>query len=506
MTETIIEALARQARERPSAIALTDGRLALSWQETKSWVDDAAGWLRSRGFERGAAVVGWLPNCFEWYLVRLACEQAACFWVPVPASQGPREMTSILERVRPRLVVAAERYKGEDLDAQARALCAQTGLPAMHVRVPHFGPLRLAPPEGASQTAPADGALRLHERAHALCTSGSEGTPKLAVYTLEAACLRAHAQASLLGLAGDDVILVLSAGTGPSRAAWLAAPVAGSCVGVLPRFGVDAALEALQSMRATVVCGTPSQLAILAPRLGEIDTSSVRIWYTAGSVMPPSLAEDLEARTRAVVVSTYGGADFGGWAAPSPLDAPAVRRHTVGRPRGGTEFRILDERGGDVAPGDIGELVGRGPCCAQPFDAGAPGNWRDGWFHTGDLASRDAEGNVVIRGRSKEVIVRGGDKVSPAEVETLLRTHPGVADAAVVAVSDPVLGERICACVVASSPCGAPELAHLRSHLRMLGLAAYKVPERLVVLEAMPTVGDKVDRRALAAIVAAIRD
>ena len=102
---------------------------------------------------------------------------------------------------------------------------------------------------------------------------------------------------------------------------------------------------------------------MMAPGLGGIDAGSVRIWYTSGAVMPASLAEELESVTGAAVVSTYGGADFGGWACPAPGDAPDVRRHTVGKPRGGTEFRLVDMDGVQVAQGEIGHLIGRGPCC-----------------------------------------------------------------------------------------------------------------------------------------------
>nr|MDP2190403.1 class I adenylate-forming enzyme family protein [Rhodoferax sp.] len=485
MIETITEAVARQARERPAATALTDGHTALTWLEVKSWMDRAAGWFLSRGLPRGTPVLGWLPNCLEWYLVRLACEQAGLFWVPVSASQGKRELTSIAGRVRPTVLVTKGRFRGRDYSAEADEICGQLGLEPLRVTVPDEGLLRLDGPQ-----ADACAAMRLEEPVHALPTTGSEGIPKLAIYTLAAACERAHAQAQLLGLTADDVILVLSPGTGPARAAWLAAPVAGSCVVAMPQFGTDAALALIQSTHATIVCGTPAQLAMLAAKLHGGDTSTVRIWYTAGSVLPPTLAEDLEARTRGIVVSTYGGSDFGGWAAPHP-DAPAAVRHrTVGLPRGGTEMRIVDGGGDNVPQGQVGELIGRGPCCVNGF-LGEEGRqaWRDGWFHTGDLASLDDSGNVVIVGRLKEMIVRGGDKVSPAEIEALLRTHPEVAQVAVIGVPDSVLGERICACVVPPPGTRPPDLETLRQHLGGQGLAQYKAPERLVVLDSLPIVG-----------------
>lgn len=492
MIETLTEALSRHARERAGAPALTDGRARLDWGETKAWVDAAAAWFVEHGLPRGAPVLGWLPNCAEFYLVRLACEQAGLFWVPVPASQGKRELASIAERVRPSAVFALARFRERDYAAELDEVLSRLRLEPLRITVPAAELLRL---QGAAPVRFQP--LRLDEPAHALPTTGTEGTPKLAIYTLDAACTRAHAQAELLELSPADVLLTLSPGVGPARAAWLAAPIAGSRVAAMPEFHADAALERIAQERATIVCGSPSQLAMLAARLRSADTSSVRLWYTAGAVLPASLAEELETRTGAVVVSTYGGADYGGWAAPSPHDAPEVRRRTVGRPRGGTEMAVVGTDGRALPQGAVGEVIGRGPCCVSGY-IGEPGSerWREGWFHTGDLGRFDADGNLAIVGRLKEVIIRGGDNVSPSEIEALLRTCPEIAQVAVIGVPDPVLGERVCACVV---PAGkrVPELEALRLRLREQGLAPFKLPEKLLLLEALPLVGDKVDRRAL---------
>ncbi len=496
MLETIVAALARQARERPAATALIAGPVRLTWGEVKDWVDRAAGWFLAQGLPRGAPVLGWLPNNAEWYLVRLACEQAGLFWVPVPTSQGSRELASILARLHPAVLLTLGRFRERDYAAEGDVLCTELGLTPIRLQVPEESLLILDGPAADAGTA-----LRLDEMAHALSTTGSEGTPKLALYTLAAACERAHAQKQLLGLRADDTLLVLSPGTGPARAAWLAAPVAGCCVVGMPVFGTDAALQLIERERASIVCGTPAQLAMLAPKLNRVDTSSVRIWYTAGSVLPPTLAEELESTTRGIVLSTYGGADFGGWSAADPSDPPAVRHGTVGRPRGGTEFRIVDGEGRDLPQGEVGELIGRGPCCVSGY-IGTQGSerWNAGWFRTGDLAWIDSAGHVVIAGRLKEVIVRGGDKISPAEVEALLRTYSGVELVAVLGVPDLVLGERVCACVVPADPTRPPMLEELRELLRSHGLAPYKLPERMLLLESLPMVGDKINRRSLSAM------
>jgi len=199
--ETIVEALARHARERPQAVALSDDRAKLTWLEAKAWVDRAAGWLLALGLPRGASVLGWLPNCAEYYLLRLACEQAGLFWVPIPSSQGTRELASIVERVRPSVVATRGRFRERDFSADALEICSRLGIDPVWMRVPDDRLLSIEGPPAGERNA-----LRLDEAAHALASTGSEGIPKLALYMLEAACLRAHAQRELLGLTAEDIL------------------------------------------------------------------------------------------------------------------------------------------------------------------------------------------------------------------------------------------------------------------------------------------------------------
>jgi len=500
MTETFVAALARHAAARPDALALADARARLGWRDVAAWVARAAGWLAARLPGRGTPVVGWLPNAAEWYLLRLACERAGLLWVPVPAAQGARELAAIVARVRPALLVTPTRYRGRDWAAEAEQVCGRAGVEPLRLGVPDESLLELhgSPREDLR-------ALDLDEGAHVLATTGSEGVPKLALYTIAAAAERGWAQVALLGMTADDVVLALSAGTGPGKTPWLAAPLAGAATVTLPVFTPEHALRLLAHERASVVCGTPAQLALLLPHLDGATCDTVRVWYTAGAVLPAGLAAALEERTRGRVLSVYGATDFGGWAAPD-LDAPpAVRHGTVGRPRGGTEFRIVDHEGREVPRGAAGEILGRGPCCVSGYygdPALTRARWEGGWFHTGDLGRLDADGNLVILGRGRDLIIRGGENIAPGELETLLRSHPGVVHVAVVGVPDPVLGERVCACVV-PAPGSAPTLEALREHLRQQRIAHFKLPERLLLVPTLPVVGDKVDRVGLAAQAAA---
>jgi non-ribosomal peptide synthetase component E (peptide arylation enzyme) len=192
--------------------------------------------------------------------------------------------------------------------------------------------------------------------------------------------------------------------------------------------------------------------------------------------------------------------DFGGWAVASPSDPPDVRHDTVGRPRGGTQIRLVDEAGRDVPPGEPGEIWGRGPSCASGYfrdDFATREHWTpDGWFRTGDLGRLDDAGNLVVVGRKGDLIRRGGRDIHPAEIEGLLGSHPKIARAAVVGFPDAVLGERACVFVV-PRPGAAVTLDEVTRYLRAQRVASFKLPERLELVADLPLRGDKLDRGAL---------
>ena len=225
--------------------------------------------------------------------------------------------------------------------------------------------------------------------------------------------------------------------------------------------------------------------------------------------MPAELAAKIEAETSGKILSGYGGMDFGGWAVPSLDDPPAIRHWTVGRPRGGTEIRLVDDQGGDVPAGEVGEIWGRGPCCALGYykdEQSTRERWTtDGWFRTGDLGFKDRHGNLVMVGRKKEIIRRGAQTIIPAELEQLLLGHPTIVKAAVIGLPDPVMEERVCACVLLRSG-HSFSFDEMIGYLKQKRLAPYKWPERLEVVSDMPLRGDKIDKQALRDVILKQRD
>jgi non-ribosomal peptide synthetase component E (peptide arylation enzyme) len=261
-------------------------------------------------------------------------------------------------------------------------------------------------------------------------------------------------------------------------------------------------IETLARVRPTIVCGVPPQVMTLLdhPNWSNTGVERLRIWYTTGAAFPPAAAARVEHRTRGIVLTGYGGMDFGGWTVPSPTDPPDVRRNTVGKPRGNTELRLVDDVGNEVARGEIGEIWGRGPCCAMGYfrdEAATREAWTaDGWFRTGDLARFDAAGNLIIVGRKRDRIRRGGMSIEPGEIEALLSGHPKIDKAAVVGFPDPLLGERACAFVVPKNG-QVVTLDEVTAYLRAQRIATFKIPERVELVAELPLRGDKIDRGAL---------
>ncbi len=256
-----------------------------------------------------------------------------------------------------------------------------------------------------------------------------------------------------------------------------------------------------------VMAGVPTQLALMLarPDFDEFDLESVRYLIVGGGPVTPGLAEEARARFGAALATRYSCTEAGiglGTAFDDPEEDAVL---SVGRPHAAVDLAVLDESDVAVTPGDVGRVCLRSP-------AAMAGYWRDpegtrdaftadGFVRTGDLGWVDDRGRLRLVGRSKEMYVRGGYNVYPVEVEAVLSGHPGVAAVAVVPRPDPVMGELGVAAVVPRDPASPPTLDELRDFARAR-LAAYKLPEALAIVEALPlTPMEKVDRRALTRLV-----
>jgi non-ribosomal peptide synthetase component E (peptide arylation enzyme) len=508
----------RNARRNPEGISVSDGQRRLSWADAKLWTDRLALGLVKLGLKRDEVLLVQLPNSVELPLIRVACEKAGILCLPVSHTLRQAEMSYCLGFTEAAAVVVPWNYR--DFDYFGMILRLQGEL--THLR--HILVAGEKVPAGAlslnelarhrwqdQMDAPAVNARRYQATEVSLInsTTGSTGLPKFAEYTAAARLLYGRSYIEVLGVTEQDVFAALSpAAGGPNIPVYFAAPQVGVKTVFLRHFDAEAAFKLIQQERVTVACLVPAQLAMMVryPSSGRYDLFSIRVWLSVGAPLAPTLAREAEERLGAVVVNTYGAVDWGGVVFTSPLDPPETRYSTVGRPRAGTEVRLVDQEGRLVAPDQVGELQGRGPSCSSGY-YGDPEVTRkawsaDGWLSLGDLGRWDEQGNLIILGRKDELIIRGGQNIQPGEIEAHLLAHPKVKQVAVVGMPDAIMGQKICAYVVPRTEQGV-RLEEVVSFLRSMRLAPYKFPERLELVHEFPMVSDtKVNKRILAADIA----
>ena len=265
----------------------------------------------------------------------------------------------------------------------------------------------------------------------------------------------------------------------------------------------------IERERVTHLAVVPALLIrwINDPLLARHDLSSVRVIQCGGQRLQPEVKRRVEALIpSATVQENFGMAE--GLLTFVRLDDPSdVRLETVGRPISpDDEVKLVDDEGRDVPDGEIGELACRGPYTLRGYFRAPEHNARvftaDGFYLTGDLMRRHPSGNLVVEGRKKDLINRGGEKISAEEVENLILAHPAVQNVACVPMPDPVLGERTCAFVV-PKPGKTVALAELASFLTDAGIAKYKLPERVELVDDLPlSPFGKVSKQTLAARIA----
>jgi 2,3-dihydroxybenzoate-AMP ligase len=286
----------------------------------------------------------------------------------------------------------------------------------------------------------------------------------------------------------------------------------GATVCLLPTTRGPAVFAAIDRHRVTHIHVVPALLIrwINDPVAGDFDLRSVRVIQSGGQRLQPETRQRTERVFASVTVQENFGMAEGLLMFVRLDDPPEVRLETVGRPIcPDDEVRLVDEDGQDVPDGQIGELLARGPYTLRGYYNAPEHNQRafspDGFYRSGDLMWRHPSGNYVVAGRSKDLINRGGEKISAEEVENLILTHPAVLNVACVPVPDPELGERMCACVILR-PGATLTLPELAEYLAGQEIARHKLPEQLALVDQFPLspVG-KVSKKDLVATLAGAR-
>jgi len=338
-------------------------------------------------------------------------------------------------------------------------------------------------------------------------SGGSTGLPKLIPRTHDDYAYSVRASAEICGLSPETVYLcVLPAAHNfaLSSPGVLGVLHAGGTVVLAPDGSPDTAFPLIAAERVTTAALVPplAQVWLRAARTTTADLSTLDVVQVGGARLAPGVASRIRPELGARLQQVFGMAE--GLVCYTRDDDPPELVHTTqGRPicDADDEVRVVDGEDRDVPPGEEGHLLTRGPYTIRGyFDAEAHNRTAftaDGFYRTGDLVRRLESGHLVVTGRAKDQINRGGEKIAAAEVEQVLLAHDSVADAAVVSIPDEHLGERSCAYVVARDAV-PPKGSLLRAHVRRAGLAAFKVPDKVVFVAALPrTAVGKVDKKAL---------
>lgn len=474
----------RWARETPSQPALSDGARLWSWADLGRAIDAAIAILREAGVVGGDRVLLINENCPELVALIFACSELEAWPVIVNARLSGPEVDAIRGHCRPRCAIFTIAMS-PDAAAHAKRMDAAPRT------VPPLGMIALGAIDRDAVPEPvwADNS----EQVGALIyTSGTTGTPKGVMLTHRNLLHIAVFSGRLRGLhAGDRVCGVLPISHIFGLASMLLGTMyAGGMLRVVPRFEADALLDIIVRERLTVLQGVPAMYAKMIERAKAtgrtLRGAALRYMSSGGSPLDPVVKAGMEALTGTVLHNGYGLTEAAPTVTQTRLDGPR-QDDSIGPALTGVELRFVDAGGRDVSSGEVGELWVRGPNIMKGYYRDPELTQRtitaDGWLKTGDLCRIDPDGAVFLVGRAKEMIIRSGFNVYPAEVEAALNAHPAVTQCAVVGRKVP--GNEEVIAFVQIAPGTSVTEPELRAHAGQR-LAPYKVPAHIVVVSALP--------------------
>ena len=486
----------------PNRAAIAGGEpLSLDWSSVRDHALAVAAWLRAEGVREGDVVLMQLPNTVESVLCLLAIAAIGAIASPVPMPYGPHELRGIAASISPRAFVSAEQFRGED-PGPARAAAMPPGVCCLSL-----GPARMASLAAASHMTPA---VISADDVFTLCwTSGTTGTPK--------GVPRSHNQwraqtVAVLGMGLEPGMrmlcpfpLVNMASLSGFFYPWL--ELGGTLLLHHP-LDLPVFLSQISDGQVAYTVAPPALLNLLLKQrelLAAHDLSALRIVASGSAPLSPWMVQAFQEEFGIEVVNVFGSNE-GVSLLASAREVPDPVQRAVLFPRYGVPglawsnpisarigTRLVDPLTGDTvdAPGVVAELQITGPNVMDGYHGASAEDpavfSAEGWFRSGDLFEIAPEDPRFYRfvGRLKDLIVRGGMKISPEELDTLLSGHPEVTEAAVAGYPDPILGERVGVAVVARGE-RAPDLAALCGFLAEKGVARIKWPERLVCVPALP--------------------
>jgi len=512
--DTLYTRLAHHARTRPDDFALRDAACRLTWRALAQWVDTLAAQLDAQGVRRGDRVCVWLPNRVEAVVVFLACSRNGYVCNPsLHQNYTVAEIVTLMQRLSATVLFAQSGYGADartaDIFASAMAveslrhvyrLDPRDDAPASAEGAHPFPAARSSVPDAPVVDDDPDKIVYL------AFTSGTTGVPKGVMHSDNTLLANGRAMVRDWHHDARTVLYSLSplshhiatVGVEQMLAAGFEMVVNDPPAGMKP-------LDWIIESGATYVMGVPTHaIDIIAEvrRRGLDRIGRVGVFYMAGSTIPPATARAfLDMRIKPQNI--YGMTENGSHQYTLPDDDEHTITATCGKACLGYEVTLWNPENNDLAAGkgELGEIGGRGGVLTLGYfdnQAATEKSFnRHGWFMSGDLGRFDANGNLEIVGRKKDMIIRGGHNIYPSQIEDHAKKHPDIRVAAAIPIADERLGERVCLAIITNS--GAPlDGQAVLAHLARSGLSKYDMPEYYLQMDAFPlTASGKVLKREL---------
>jgi oxalate---CoA ligase len=510
LLDNLSELLTRHVQEQPkrTAVGTSDGGTVISYGQLDALVRSAMTQLSRLGLRSGATIALVSDNCVEFVVGLLAGVSSGARVAPLNPALTSSELSRRLSELSARAVLAPKHLASKLEFAEATAgwiMSVEGSRGAYEVRIADQSGQNPVSGVAAEMIAPIDG----EDVALLMFTAGTTSAPKVVPLTHRNLVASVHGISCGYDLCPQDAtLIVMPLFHGHGLVAGLLATLASGGSAYLPSTGGFSAhlfWPDVVRLGVTWYTAVPTIHRILVNRASKEYPSSsplrLRFIRSCSAPLDEELAAAISATFRVPVISAYGMTEASHQVSSNPLPVNgSIKTSSVGLPTG-VEIRIVAEDGEDAATGGIGEIWVRGATVTTGYLDNPEANsasFADGWFRSGDLGNVDADGYLYVRGRLKEIINRGGEKISPGDIDAVLLSNPKVLDAESFGESDAIYGENVQAAVILRPGMEATE-GELRDYCRTR-LSAFEVPERIYIVAHFPrTQKGSTDRRALAA-------
>ncbi len=507
--ETLHDEIKRHVAIRGGDILFDDSTFSLTWLEFDHMATRLALHLIDLGIKPGETIGIQCPNWIELPVLLAAAERIGCSMMPLGDHYREREIEHAFRISQARPVLAPLEYRGHNFEETYRNIQKTLGQPSILIglrseKCPNGwhsynkmmnDPIekRISPQTIESIRSGPDDPILVQ------LTSGTTSLPKVNVRSINTLRYIVHDQFKYCTkLREGDItanLAPIAGGTGLGYG--VIAPLLGGLASyMLERFDATKALKLIYEKEATVVVAVPAMMIKMLEVLekGQYEFPNLNVFCNSGAPLPAQFAERIEKIMDCIIFTVYGSSDGGVPVTSRVWDPPEKRYVSAGRLLNGMACKLVDENGDEVPAGKTGEFVWKGPNVGLGYLKNrtlTDEYWKDPpWYSSGDLGRKDNEGFYYVVGRKRDMIIRGGQNISPREIEEHLLDYPKISDVAVIGMPDKILGERVCVYIISQDDCSITreELAEFLSNCK---IAKYNYPERIEFVREFPVSRDQ---------------